>query len=215
MDEGVELDPGFDNLIAGLDATDQVRFGLGDGDQAGPVLALADNPGRSIRELEHLENQAHADHREKIVHPGRVCLGMELADQADHPLTNHAVINQANAAGPIDHERNDGLRKDHVGSQWQKRDITRLQRLIGVPLRETMSCPGSDLEPPGVAGTACFSFSALSSGSSPVFFVDAWISFLRYLSDRNRRDGQPILAPVLRAIQGFSMIVHCRGERKR
>ncbi len=141
VDQGVELDSGLDDLIARLDPADQVGLGLRDRDQAGPVLPLADDPGRAVRELEHLEDQAHADHREKVVHPGRVGLGMELADQADHALADHAVIDQADAAGTVDHERNHGLRKDHVGSQGQERDVTWLQGLIGVPLGQHDELP--------------------------------------------------------------------------
>ncbi len=44
---------------------------------------------------------------------------MKLADQADHPLADHAVVDQPDAAGPVDDQRHDGLRKDHVGPQRQ------------------------------------------------------------------------------------------------
>ena len=82
--QGVELDPLLDDVLARLDPADQVGLGLRHRHQPGPVLPLADDPRRAVGELEHLQDRAHADHREQVVHPGRLGLGMELADQADH-----------------------------------------------------------------------------------------------------------------------------------
>ena len=134
VNQGVELDPGLDDFVARLDPADQVGLGLRHRHQPGPVLPLADDPRRAVGELEHLEDQAHADHREQVVHARRVGLGVELADQTDHALADHAIIDQADAAGTVDHQRNHGLGKDHVGPQGKKRDVTWLQGLIGVPL---------------------------------------------------------------------------------
>ena len=75
---------------------------------------------------------------------------MELADQTDHPLADHAVIDQPDAAGPVDHQRNHGLGKDHVGPQGQERDVTRLQGLIGVPLGQHDELSRVGLGPAGV-----------------------------------------------------------------
>ena len=87
----VELDPLLDDLLARLDLGRSGRARSATTlDQPGPVLPLADDPGRAVGELEHLEDQPDADRREQVVHPGRVGLGMQLADQADHPLADHA-----------------------------------------------------------------------------------------------------------------------------
>ena len=77
MDQGVELDPFLELLLQRLDLADQVGLGLHHLHQPGPGLPLADDPGRAVRELEHLQDGPDADRRVQVVHPRLVDLGME------------------------------------------------------------------------------------------------------------------------------------------
>ena len=150
VNQGIELDAGFDDFLAGLDAADQIRLGLRDGHQPRPVLPLADDTCRAIGELEHLEDQADAHHREQVVFAGRVGLGMNLAHEADHAFADHAVVDQPDAARPVDHQRHDRLRENHVGTERQEGDITRQKRLTRVPLAQDDELPRLRLRPAGL-----------------------------------------------------------------
>ena len=136
MDERVELNASLDDVFVRLDPPDQVRLGLHQPHQPRSMLTLADDPSRPVREFEHLENQAHAHDRIQVVDPRRIRLRMKLADQPDHSLADHAIIDQANSAGPIHDERHDRLRKNHIGSQRQQGNLARLERLVVFPLGE-------------------------------------------------------------------------------
>ena len=215
MNQGVELDTPLDDLLARFDAADHVGLGLHHLDQPRTILPLADDPSRAVREFQHLEDQAHADDRVQVVDARHVGLGMELTDQTHHPLADHAIIDQPDPAGPVDYQRNHGLRKDDVGSQGEQGNAARLQRRIVVPfgkhdqLSRVSRRPTVDtgaLEPP-----RCLVPSLVSSLD---FFVDAWISFLRCL-DSNDLKAQPILGPDRGDSQRTFMIVDCRRERKR
>jgi hypothetical protein len=61
---------------------------------------------------------------------------MKLAHQTNHPFTNHAIIDQPDSTGTVDHQRNDGLGKDDIGPQGKQRNSARLQGLAVVPLGE-------------------------------------------------------------------------------
>ena len=121
VDQGVELDAFLELFLQGLDLADQVGLGLDHLHQARPGLPLADDPGRSVRELEHLQDRPDADRRVQVGHARLVHLRMQLADQAHQPLADQHVIDQANPARPVDDQRHDRLRKHDVGAQRKKR----------------------------------------------------------------------------------------------
>ena len=121
MHHCVELNPLFKLFLQRLDLADEIRLGLDDPNQPRPVLPLADDPGGAVRELEHLEDGSDADRRIKVVHPRLVDLRMKLAGQPHQPLANEHVVDQSDAAGPVDHQRHDRLREHNVRTQWQER----------------------------------------------------------------------------------------------
>ena len=121
MDQGVHLDAFLQLFLEGLDLADQVGLGLDHLHQARPGLTLADDPGRPVRELEHLQDRADADRRIQVGHSRLVDLRMQLAGQAHQPLADQHVIDQANPAGSVDDQRHDRLREHDVGSQGKKR----------------------------------------------------------------------------------------------
>ena len=107
----VELDPFLDDLLVRLDLADEIGLGLHDADQPRPILALADDPRGAVGEFQHLQDQPDADRREQVVHPGRVRLRMQLADQRDHAFADHRVVDQPDAARPVDDQRHHRLRE--------------------------------------------------------------------------------------------------------
>ena len=137
MHQGVELDPSLDDLLVRLDlgrsgtarsaprSTSRARYC--------PWQTIRVEPSGNLSILRIRPTQT-IGYRSSI--PGAVGLGMELADQPDHPLADHAIVDQPDAAGPVDHQRHHGLRKDHVGSQREQGNAARLQRRIVVPLAE-------------------------------------------------------------------------------
>ena len=140
VDQGVKLDPFLDHVVEGLDPTDQERLGLDDLDQPGADHPLADDPGRTVGELEHLEDGADADRGVEVADGGVVGLGMALGDEAEGFFAGHDVVDQLDPGGPIDHQRDDGLRKDDVGSERQQGDAVGSLARLG-PL-------GQDEQPP-------------------------------------------------------------------
>ena len=136
MYERIELDTPLDHVIVGLDPADQVRFGLHQSDQPSPMLPLANDSSRAVRELEHLEDQAHAHDRIKVVDSGCIGLGVKLANQPDHPFADHTVVDQSNSTRAVDDQRHHGLRKDDVRSQGKQGNAARLKGLVVFPFRE-------------------------------------------------------------------------------
>ena len=120
--QGVELDPLLDDVLQRLDLADQVGLGLDDLDQAGAEQPLADDPGRAVGELQHLEDRADADGRVQVGERRLVGVGVALGDQADHLVADQDLVDQLDPARPVHDQRDDRLGEDDVGPQRQERE---------------------------------------------------------------------------------------------
>ena len=78
-----------------------IRLGLHKPDEAGRVLPLANDARRAVGELDILRIRPTQTTGYRSSIPGASGLGMKLADQPDHPLAHHAVVNQANPLGRL------------------------------------------------------------------------------------------------------------------
>ncbi len=94
VDQGVELDAFLDDVLQRLDPADEEGLALDDLDQSGADHPLADDPGRAVGELEHLEDRADAKGRIEVTDGRVVGLGMALGDQAEGFFAAHDVVDQ-------------------------------------------------------------------------------------------------------------------------
>ena len=122
VDLGVELHPFFNHIFERFDPADQVGFGLDDLDQAGAEHPLRDDPGRAVGELEHLQDVADAEGRVEVADRRLIGLRVALGDQAEGLFLGHDVVDQLDPGGPVDHQRDDGLREDDVGAEREQGD---------------------------------------------------------------------------------------------
>ena len=121
MREGVELDPLLDDVLERLDPADEEWLGLDDLDEPGPEHPLADDPGRAVGELEHLEDVADADRRVEVGLRRVVDVGLALGGQGERLVAEVDLVDQPDAGPAVDHERDDRLREDDVGAEREDR----------------------------------------------------------------------------------------------
>ena len=154
--QGVELDPLLDDLLVRLDlgrpgrarsarrSTSRARYC--------PWQTIRVEPSGNLSILRTSPTQT-VGNRSSI--PGASVSGCSWLTRRDHPLADHRVVDQPDAARPVDHQRHHRLREDHVGPQRQERDAGRSPS-PGPSVRSpsTMICPASTTARPRAPGSS-------------------------------------------------------------
>ena len=83
---------------------------------------LKDDTRGAVGEFQHLKDLAHTGDICQILACRNLCVQIHLGGQNDVPvgLGSHS-IDQCDTGSPVDHNRHDRVRIDHLATQWQKR----------------------------------------------------------------------------------------------